>query len=855
MQEHESKGMWGNVLLFVVLSCAWVFAISLWLAPPQRRPPPGGPQARQEQTEEGGPSSEGDDQAGPEQAKAELTTFPPEFASDQPDAQSPTAPDEQGPERQPEVDLPARVPPPPRLFTLGSLDPASPYRGLATVTNLGAAAVRFEMNSSRFTDLEDRSGYLGHLTLDEIGHLAPEEMARRGEQSGCRVDVVGPGTPAALAGLKPDDLITSVAGEPVSDLRSLRRALEKKKTRPGQTVELTVLRGGKTVPLSVTLRRRPLEVFRPENGDPLSFLFTLRQAGDRLLDKLLEEHKKSDEADEQDEKKKKSNYIDKKRDETIGLELAGLDLRTGAWDVEDEAKFDGPGPHDSVTFFRELPELDLKITKTFRLARIPASEKQADASDAYHLILEVRLENTGGKVVRVAYQLDGPTGLPVEGRWYAYKVGRGGGLRDVLKSTVEGGLSAAPCRDIADDDWDEIWKNEPVTFIGVDAQYFAAMMIPQKENVNEIWFAESMPIRVGAVDKDWKKATNTSCRLVSDVHSLKPGGTLEHEYTVFAGPKKPDLLANYGLKDVVYYGWFWWVAIPMLTVLHFFYAIVGNYGVAILMLTVLVRGCMFPLSIRQTRGAQKMQELQPEIKKIAEKYKNNPEAKVQAQRELFQKHNYNPLSGCLILLLQFPIFIGLYRGLAVDVELRQAPLISESIRWCSNLAAPDMLFPWHAFMPGFISETPSSGLFAIFFLGPYFNLLPVLTIALFILQQKLFMPPAADEHQRTQQRMMKFMMVFMGLIFFKVASGLCLYFIATSLWGLAERKLLPKTSHAGSGGGSTPARPKPGPPKPAPSKPTQPETPLSKVLRSRPDNDGAARRKKKKKKKRSRGRR
>jgi YidC/Oxa1 family membrane protein insertase len=282
---------------------------------------------------------------------------------------------------------------------------------------------------------------------------------------------------------------------------------------------------------------------------------------------------------------------------------------------------------------------------------------------------------------------------------------------------------------------------------------------------------------------------------------------------------------------------------------------VGNYGVAIILLTVLVRGCMFPLSIRQTRGAQKMQELQPEIKRIAEKYKNNPEAKVRAQQELFRKHNYNPLSGCLIILLQFPVFIGLYRGLAVDVELRQAPLISESIRWCSNLAAPDMLFPWHGFMPGFVTDSPSSGLLSILFLGPYFNLLPVLTITLFILQQKMFMPPATDDQQRTQQKMMKFMMVFMGLIFFKVASGLCLYFIATSLWGLAERKLLPKTSRSGSGDSSTPAKPKPPAPKPAPPKPAQPETPLSKLLRSSPDNDGAARRKKKKKKKRSRGRR
>ena len=84
---------------------------------------------------------------------------------------------------------------------------------------------------------------------------------------------------------------------------------------------------------------------------------------------------------------------------------------------------------------------------------------------------------------------------------------------------------------------------------------------------------------------------------------------------------------------------------------------------------------MFPLSRKQALGAQKMQELQPEMKRITEKYKSNLEARTKAQQELFRKHNYNPLGGCLPVFMQLPIFIGLYRSLTVDVELRQAPLI------------------------------------------------------------------------------------------------------------------------------------------------------------------------------------
>jgi YidC/Oxa1 family membrane protein insertase len=134
------------------------------------------------------------------------------------------------------------------------------------------------------------------------------------------------------------------------------------------------------------------------------------------------------------------------------------------------------------------------------------------------------------------------------------------------------------------------------------------------------------------------------------------------------------------------------------------------------------------------------------------------------------------------------VFLGLYRALMVSIELRDAPLITNSIRWCSNLAAPDMLYNWSWFMPPFVS----TGMNGIFSLGPYFNLLPILTIVLFIGQQKIMMPPAVDEQAAMQQKIMQYMMIFMGLMFFKVASGLCIYFIASSLWGLAERKFLPK---------------------------------------------------------------
>jgi YidC/Oxa1 family membrane protein insertase len=214
------------------------------------------------------------------------------------------------------------------------------------------------------------------------------------------------------------------------------------------------------------------------------------------------------------------------------------------------------------------------------------------------------------------------------------------------------------------------------------------------------------------------------------------------------------------------------------------------------MLTVLVRSCMYPLSRKQTLNAHKMQELMPEIKRLKEKHKNDAQGLMKAQQALFRKHNYNQFSGCLPALVQLPIFVGLYRALMVDVELRQAPLISDAVRWCSNLAAPDMLFDWSAWMPAFVTT-------GFLNLGPYFNVLPLVTVALFLWQQKLFMPPAVDEQTAMQQKMMKWMMVIMGVMFYKVASGLCLYFIVSTSWSILERKvLLPKP---------------PAPPQPAPA--------------------------------------
>jgi YidC/Oxa1 family membrane protein insertase len=305
---------------------------------------------------------------------------------------------------------------------------------------------------------------------------------------------------------------------------------------------------------------------------------------------------------------------------------------------------------------------------------------------------------------------------------------------------------------------------------------------------------------------------------------------VSHKYLLYNGPMKPMLLGHMrgsahvneelvdrytnklNLNTLIDYhspgylgafcnsiGWTY-IVIKATNLMHWFLGMLSSflpYGVSILVLTVLVKGLMFPISRKAAMANIKMQELQPEIKKIKEKYKDDPAAMNSALMQFHRKAGINPLNTCWMMLLQMPIFMGLYYSLQESIHFRAASFWPT---WINNLAAPDMLLPWGSNIP-FVSAPESYGNF--FYLGPYFNILPVLAVTLMIFQQKYTMPPPTDEQQEMQQKMMKYMMAFMGLMFYKVPSGLVMYFIASSIWGFCERKLLPKkkpTTAAAAGG-------------------------------------------------------
>jgi YidC/Oxa1 family membrane protein insertase len=751
-----------------MLSVAVMLLFSVVFPPPPPPPKPAAPDAAQQAGKVDAP-----DQAGEAEVGAEAQD---EQAVEQPPGVQPLAPP-------PAVAVPDV---PTQFVTLGSLDPESGYRMLVTLCNTGASVRRAEMTSPRYLDQHDRNGYLGELELTAV-------------EGGAKVQVVGAGTPADKAGLEVGDVIVGVAVPNVAEVEvrtadDFRAALAG--TEPGQQITLQVRRGD-AAPQPITVPElvwRPFAVVRPEIEnywmrsaepppdfeDPPSFLLSLYARNGKTLE--------GDEA-----------------------ERIGKLLQAGNWQLTD---------HDvtSVTFRLGLPNVGLELIKRYTLEPAPVSERAISEhpdNPSYHVRLDIELKNTTDQAQSVGYRLDGPTGMPLEGWWYANKISRShwfgaAGLRDVVVRFDGHQVTQIDGPEIAAGDVEPMGDGEALSYAGVDGQYFAAVMIPIREALGDVWFDAVEAIVAGAPldPRTPTKYVNPTCRLSRRTLELAAGVTHRDSYQVFFGPKRPALLVHYqaagdvnhSLQDIVYYGLalFGAVARAMLWLLHSFYSIVGNYGIAIVMLTVLVRGAMFPISFKQTQNMARMQALKPEMDRITEKYKADMQKRSQAIQELYRKHKINPLGGCLPVFLQLPIFIGLYRALMVDVELRMSPLFSPAIRWCSNLAAPDMFLDWSWLMPEFVNNGQG-----IFGLGPYLNVLPIVTVALFLVTQKMAMPEPTNEQAVLQQKMMKYMTVFMGLLFYKVAAGLCLYFIASSLWGIAERKMLPKAQVASSTGGTT----------------------------------------------------
>jgi YidC/Oxa1 family membrane protein insertase len=258
-----------------------------------------------------------------------------------------------------------------------------------------------------------------------------------------------------------------------------------------------------------------------------------------------------------------------------------------------------------------------------------------------------------------------------------------------------------------------------------------------------------------------------SSELGGALDTLEPGAAKEYNYHLFYGPKKLKMLKEIGfsLDRSVNFGWFDIIAQPALWLLNMFYGVFHNYGIAIILVTMLFKGIFWPISQKGMKSMKNMQKLQPKMAKIKEKYKSDPTKMNQEVMALYKTYKVNPLGGCLPMVLQIPVFFALYKVLLQAIELRHAPFML----WIGDLAAPDRLW-----------------------IGidiPYLGGLPVLTLLMggsMFLQQKLT-PTTADP---TQAKIMMFLPVVFTFMFLNFASGLVLYWFVNNLLSILQQVLI-----------------------------------------------------------------
>ena len=292
----------------------------------------------------------------------------------------------------------------------------------------------------------------------------------------------------------------------------------------------------------------------------------------------------------------------------------------------------------------------------------------------------------------------------------------------------------------------------PLQVAGVEDKFFAAVFLPDAPDQVSFKMARQEWLPPDWTEKDKPKP------LAAALAETQPKAL---EFRLFVGPKNLDVLKsiNPPLDALVDFGWFSIVAKPLFIALRYIYEHwIHNYGWAIVFLTLAITTAMFPLKLKSLRSAQEMQKVAPVIKGIQDKYKaykfNDPRKQKMNEEvmKVYSEHGINPLGGCLPMLLQMPFLYGFYRVLDLAIELRHAPWIW----WVKDLSAPDRVM-----IMGF-----SLPILVIF-----------MTVASYILQR---MTPMATADP-AQQRMMMFMPIFMGVMFYRFASGMVLYWLTSSV--------------------------------------------------------------------------
>ena len=333
----------------------------------------------------------------------------------------------------------------------------------------------------------------------------------------------------------------------------------------------------------------------------------------------------------------------------------------------------------------------------------------------------------------------------------------------IAKTAIKKGNTPIPI-----DGFETLWMNHVpkngVRWVGIDTKYFLGAIRPH------------MPVKVALVGLsripgDSVDYIRPAMGMEITLQDLNPGQIREDVFDLYVGPKEgprltavdetlEDLIENYWLSSIVSP-----IAKLLLRLLQFFYRIVPNYGVGIILLTFLVRLLMYPLYHKQMASMKKMQQLQPQVAALRERYKDNPQELQRKTMEFYREHKVNPMAGCLTMLPTIPIFIALWGTFNQAIELRGAPFVW----WIQDLSQPDQAF----FLPlaGYIIPV---------------NILPIMYCILMLwsqARQKIEAPNAA---------MMKVLPVVFTFLFWSIASGVILYFVVSMTVDTCQRIIIDK---------------------------------------------------------------
>lgn len=330
--------------------------------------------------------------------------------------------------------------------------------------------------------------------------------------------------------------------------------------------------------------------------------------------------------------------------------------------------------------------------------------------------------------------------------------------------------------ELEEQDYDDIEKNEfrrefSSGWIGIRDKYWATAISSLDEGAKKAHFKMS-------------KSNDESIYRIGytgEAISASPGSRLSSSGLIFIGAKEVDIIDNYSNnKDLpnfdllIDWGWFYFISKPLFYILDFLFSYTGNFGIAILLLTVLIKLVFFPVVNRSYVQMAKMRKVQPEIAKMKELYGDDRQRMAQEMQSLYKKEELKPLSGCLPVLIQIPVFFALYNVLLVTIEMRHAPFIG----WIRDLSAPDPLSVFNLF--GIINWTPPQ----ILMIG-VFHLLFGLT---FLLQTKLN-PAPTDPIQKTLFTWMPIFMIFIAANF---PIGLVIYWAWNGLLSIMQQAYIMK---------------------------------------------------------------